>query len=135
MAIRLPKSKRIKRYPSAPKAGGAEMPKPLHLRPFLPRSLGQCWPGHWPGQPGPNLGEPGPHLGPPGSACGPPAPELGVPLRIEEVAALIGCSPWTVRNTLIPQGLPHFRFNASGRLTFYMDQVIRWIERQQKGGS
>jgi hypothetical protein len=59
---------------------------------------------------------------------------LGIPLNITEVARLIGCSPWTVRQTLIPRGLPHFRFKASGRLTFYQSQVIRWIEFQQQGG-
>jgi hypothetical protein len=62
------------------------------------------------------------------------ASPLGPPLNITEVAELIGCSPWTVRQTLIPRGLPHFRFTASGRLTFYQDQVIRWIESQQQGG-
>jgi phage terminase Nu1 subunit (DNA packaging protein) len=50
------------------------------------------------------------------------------------VARLIGCSPWTVRQTLIPRGLPHFRSGASGRLIFYRDQVIRWIYEQQQGG-
>ncbi len=59
---------------------------------------------------------------------------LGSPLTIRQVAKLIGCSPWTVRQTLIPRGLPHFRFTASGRLTFYTNQVIRWIEKQQIGG-
>jgi hypothetical protein len=58
---------------------------------------------------------------------------LGAPLGIREVAALIGCSPWTVRQTLIPRGLPYFRFKASGRLIFYRDQVIRWIENEQGG--
>jgi hypothetical protein len=59
-----------------------------------------------------------------------------MPLNIREAAYLIGCSPWTVRQTLIPRGLPHFRFKASGRLVFYRDQVIRWIENQQaKGGT
>jgi len=58
---------------------------------------------------------------------------LGPPLNIEDVALLIGCSPWTVRQTLIPRGLPHFRFKANGRLIFYRDQVIRWIENQQGG--
>ena len=57
--------------------------------------------------------------------------QLGPPLGIGEVARLIGCSPWTVRQTLIPRGLPHFRFNPFGRLVFYQDQVIRWIEGQQ----
>jgi hypothetical protein len=59
---------------------------------------------------------------------------LGIPLSIAEVARMIGCSPWSVRQTLIPQGLPHFRFKANGRLIFYQGQVIRWIQRQQEGG-
>jgi len=60
--------------------------------------------------------------------------ELGPPLSIHKVAELIGCSPWTVRQTLIPRGLPFFRSTASGRLIFYTDQVIRWIESQQRKG-
>jgi len=71
---------------------------------------------------------------PPGTDFGPFGSALGMPLTIAEVALLIGCSPWTVRQTLIPRGLPHFRFKASGRLTFYEGQVIRWIENQQQGG-
>lgn len=60
---------------------------------------------------------------------------LGTPLNIRQAAALIGCSPWTVRQTLIPKGLPYFRSGASGRLIFYENQLIRWIEtKQQKGG-
>jgi hypothetical protein len=59
---------------------------------------------------------------------------LGPPLNMNEVAALIGCSPWTVRQKLLSKGLPYFRSAASGKLIFYRDQVIRWIERQQKGG-
>ncbi len=59
---------------------------------------------------------------------------LGRPLNINEVAAMIGCSPWTVRKRLLPKGLPYFRSAASGKLIFYRDQVIRWIERKQKGG-
>ena len=59
---------------------------------------------------------------------------LGPPLDISAVAALIGCSPWTVRQKLLPKDLPHFRSAASGKLIFYRDQVIRWIERKQKGG-
>ncbi len=135
MITKLPNWQNKTRLPSAPKAGVGQAPKPPHLRAFPALRGGQCCPPHCPPQPGPNVREPGPTSAPPGYAGGPPAPELGVPLRIEKVAALIGCSPWTVRNTLIPRGLPHFRFNASGRLIFYMDQVVRWIERQQKGGS
>ena len=57
---------------------------------------------------------------------------LGVPLDIKQVAALIGCSPWTVRHALIPQGLPHFRSTANGKLIFYEQQVVRWVLRQQR---
>jgi hypothetical protein len=65
-----------------------------------------------------------------------PFPPLGIPLNIREVARMIGCSPWTVRQTLIPRGLPFFRSGASGKLIFYRDQVIRWIESQQfQGGN
>ena len=62
------------------------------------------------------------------------AERLGRPLDIKEVAATIGCSPWTVRQKLIPMGLPHFRSGASSKLIFYRDQVIRWIESKQQGG-
>jgi hypothetical protein len=66
------------------------------------------------------------------TACS--ATELGPAMDIRRVAALIGCSPWTVRQRLIPMGLPHLQFAAAGRLIFYRDQVIRWIESKQKGG-
>jgi hypothetical protein len=60
---------------------------------------------------------------------------LGVPLTIREATELIGCSTWTVRQTCIPAGLPHVRLARAGKLTFYRNQVIRWLmERQQKGG-
>ncbi len=58
---------------------------------------------------------------------------LGEPLSIAEAARLIGCSPWTVRQTLIPMGLPVFRSGASGKLIFYRDQVVRWIQSRQGG--
>ena len=84
--------------------------------------------GHCPPQPGPFWGQPEAFLGP-------PAPALGLPMDLRQVSALLGCSPWTVRQTLIPRGLPHFRFGASGKVIFYRDQVVRWIENQQaKGG-
>ena len=59
--------------------------------------------------------------------------ELGEPLSITQVAKLIGCSPWTVRQCHMPRGLPHFRSGANGKLIFYRDQVIRWIQLKQKG--
>ena len=52
---------------------------------------------------------------------------------MNEVAAMIGCSPWTVRQKHLPRGLPFFRSAASGKLIFYEAQVIRWIEKQQGG--
>ena len=61
--------------------------------------------------------------------------KLGEPLSITQVAKLIGCSPWTVRQRHMPKGLPHFRSGANGKLIFYRDQVIRWIQLKQKGGN
>jgi hypothetical protein len=57
---------------------------------------------------------------------------LGDPLSIDDVAALVGCSAWTVRQKLLPRGLPHFRCGRGGRLIFYRQQVIRWIVRHQR---
>jgi hypothetical protein len=59
---------------------------------------------------------------------------LGAPLSIREVARLIGCSAWTVRQRHLPQGLPCFRSGPTGKLIFYRNQVVAWILRQQKGG-
>jgi hypothetical protein len=93
--------------------------------------------GAWPAQPGPFLPQPGLFLSPPGADSGPLhgklSSELGTPLGIRQVAQLIGCSPWTVRQTLMPRGLPFFRSAASGRLIFYTNQIVGWIEKQQGG--
>jgi hypothetical protein len=64
-----------------------------------------------------------------------PELELGEPLSIIQVAKLIGCSPWTVRQQHIRRGLPHFRAGENGKLIFYKNQVVRWIQSQQKGGT
>lgn len=64
-----------------------------------------------------------------------PVDSLGDPVPIREVARMLGCSPWTVRQKHLPQGLPHFRSGPNGKLVFFRDQVIRWIlSCQQKGG-
>ena len=63
--------------------------------------------------------------------------QLGEPLNVKLTAKLIGVSPWTLRQRLMPMGLPHFRIGRSGKLTFYRDQVVRWIlqhQSQVKGG-
>ena len=46
-------------------------------------------------------------------------PELGVPMTIGEVASLLGCSVWTVRQRYLPIGLPYFRIGSTGKLMFY----------------
>ena len=61
-----------------------------------------------------------------------PIDTLGEPLDLRGVAELIGCSTWTVRQTLIPRGLPCFRSGPGGRLIFFRSQVVRWILRHQR---
>ncbi len=134
MAIKVPNSRIKKSSASEPKAWVLPARKSPRLRGFLALRGGQHCPPHCPPQPGAFVREPGPLSLPPGTDFAPFGSALGTPLTIAEVARLIGCSPWTVRQTLIPRGLPHFRFKASGRLTFYQGQVIRWIESQQQGG-
>jgi hypothetical protein len=61
---------------------------------------------------------------------------LGEPMDIGQVATLLGCSAWTIRQRYLPQGLPHLRACASGKLVFFREQVIGWIlkRQKQKGG-
>ena len=59
---------------------------------------------------------------------------LGEPLAITEVARLLGCSVWTVRQRYLPSGLPYFRIGKTGKITFYRNQVVRWILENQKTG-
>ncbi len=101
----------MKRRPSVlRKSGFGITQKHVDSLGFSPPSLGQCCPQH----------------------C-PPPERMGTPLTLQEVARLIGVSTWTVRNTLIPQGLPYFQCGG-GKLLFYTNQITRWIENQQKGG-
>lgn len=57
---------------------------------------------------------------------------LGEPLAIEDVAALLGCSAWTVRQRYLHQGLPHLQARPRGKLVFFREQVIAWIEKRQR---
>ncbi len=61
---------------------------------------------------------------------------LGEPLSIEQVAQLLGCSPWTVRQRYLRQGLPYLQASRRGKLVFFREQVIGWIQKRQrqKGG-
>ena len=65
-----------------------------------------------------------------------PQDALGEPLTIAGVARLMGCSVWTVRQRYLPSGLPYFRIGRTGKLTFYRNQVVRWVleTQQRKGG-
>ncbi len=134
MNTRLPHSD-LEKLVLSPKAGGAKTRKPAYLRGFSPLGGGKRFPPHFPPQPRPLWREPGAFLprALPDLAGAPLPVKLGEPLGIREVAALIGCSPWTVRQTLVPRGIPFFRSGASGRLIFYRDQIERWIEQQQGG--
>jgi hypothetical protein len=58
--------------------------------------------------------------------------ELGEPMDIKQVAAMIGTSCWSIRQTLVPMGLPHWRSGTRGKLIFYRKQVEQWILRMQQ---
>jgi hypothetical protein len=141
MDIKLPTSEIKISSPSAPKDRVGRAHKPARLRPFPALYPLQPWQGQCKGQLGANGREPWPNLGPPGGLPGSGSgalhgklpSELGRPLGLRQVAELIGCSPWTVRQTLMPRGLPFFRSAASGRLIFYTNQIVGWIEKQQGG--
>ena len=96
-------------------SGFAEMAKSTETKPIERSRLGQSYPKHYPGSENP----------------------LGAPLSIKDVARLIGCSAWTVRQKFIPLGLPHLRSGPSGRLTFFSNQVVAWVlaQQQKKGGN
>lgn len=57
---------------------------------------------------------------------------LGEAMDVKQVAELIGCSAWTVRQKHVKAGLPCFRTGPSGRMIFYRNQVTAWILRRQK---
>jgi hypothetical protein len=95
------------------KAGFADGEKSLGFLSIPPEIPGQSYPHHYP-----QLED-----------------ALGPPLTIREVAQILGCSPWTVRHSYLPRGLPYLRSGPLGKLIFYRTQVVRWIlEHQRKGG-
>ncbi len=59
------------------------------------------------------------------------ADALGEVLTIHDVARLLGCSAWTVRQRYLSRGLPYFRIGSIGKLVFYRAQVTQWILEQQ----
>jgi hypothetical protein len=92
---------------------------------FPPVRLGQSCPQQYP--------HPGEAIQSPRTTA-----SLGEPMDITQVAELLGCSAWTVRQRYLLQGLPHLRACATGKLVFFRDQVTHWIlkrqQQRQKGG-
>lgn len=103
------------------KSGFGDEGKALHLLELGPERLGQSCPQQCPHPDDPDIDA---------------SPEsLGAPLSISEVARLVGCSVWTVRQRYLPAGLPHLRMRPNGKLIFYRNQVVNWLlTEQQKGG-
>ena len=109
-----------KRYVSGLALGA----NPLPLQTISADSLGQSYPQHYPKPQDAN-----------GAATrAAEQSPLGTPLSIREVARMIGCSAWTVRQRHIPRGLPFFRSGTNGKLVFFRDQVVAWVLQQQKKG-
>jgi hypothetical protein len=99
---------------------------PLAFQAIPAPGLGQSYPKHYPQSQSANA------LAPEASSRNP----LGAPLSIREVAQLLGCSAWTVRQRHVPAGLPYFRSGPNSKLVFFHDQVVAWIlQKQRKGGS
>ena len=111
---------RTKRYMS----GLAVDANPLAIQVIPPTGLGQSYPRQYPQ----------PHGADGRVNEAREFSPLGVPLSIREVARMIGCSAWTIRQRHIPAGLPHFRAGSNGKLVFFRDQVIAWILQQQRKG-
>jgi hypothetical protein len=102
------------------KYGAADSAKASETLAFSSFGVGQRNPQHCP------------HPVEPHGTPPPMSPSLGPPLNIAEVAALLGCSAWTVRQRYMRQGLPCLRASASGKLVFFEKQIIDWILRRQQ---
>jgi hypothetical protein len=113
------------RHLGGKESGIGKAPNAAQLLELMRPPLGQHCPTEKPSRPELSDGQP---------AASGAALRLGTPLDIRQVAALVGCRPWSIRNTWIPKGLPHFRSGASSKLIFFEAQVVRWIERQQQQG-
>src|SRR5438309_1976339 len=98
-------------------SGFVQDSKDTDLLDLSPEAIGQNCPTHCPNPDDPRVDS---------------SPDsLGDPITIREVARLIGCSVWTVRQRFIRQGLPHLRASRTGRLIFYRDQVVHWLIEKQ----
>ncbi len=84
----------------------------------------------------PNNGHSGRLSGESGNAIAEHREGLGEALVIEQVAEILGCSAWTVRQRYLRQGLPYLQARPRGKLVFFRGQVTSWIlnRQRQKGG-
>jgi len=105
------------------KSDFAQGAKSAENKDFPTYRLGQCYPQHCPqAQAGST------------KASKPETDPLGEPMSIGQVAEVLGCSVWTVRQRYLPSGLPYFRIGSAGKLLFYRKQIVQWIlEKQTKG--
>jgi len=105
------------------KSDSADGAKSKENNDFPHSGLGQCYPQQYPQA----------------SVVTPPAKKadadpLGEPMTIGQVAELLACSVWTVRQRYLPSGLPYFRIGSTGKLLFYRKQVVQWILQKQNQG-
>jgi len=97
----------------------------------FPRScLGQCCPQQYPQDPTSTAEAATMQTATPKADADP----LGEPMSIGQVAELLACSVWTVRQRYLPSGLPYFRIGSTGKLLFYRKQVVQWILQKQNQG-
>ena len=96
----------------------------LPIQAIMTSGLGQSCPQHYPR----------PQAAPSPATETQDSNPLGAPLSIREVARMIGCSAWTVRQRHVPAGLPYFRSGSNGKLVFFRDQVVAWVLQQQRKG-
>jgi len=93
--------------------------KSMENNDFPPSGLGQCYPQASTAMPQAKKAD---------------ADPLGEPMTIGQVAELLACSVWTVRQRYLPSGLPYFRIGSTGKLLFYRRQVVQWILQKQNQG-
>lgn len=105
------------------KSDSADRAKCPENKDFPHSGLGQCYPQHYPQV-----------AAAAAQAKSADTDPLGEPMAIGQVARLLACSVWTVRQRYLPSGLPYFRIGNTGKLLFYRKQVVQWILQKQNQG-
>jgi len=80
-----------------------------------------------------SLGPRGPGQGPRAKGGSASSQDLGQPLTLRQVAAVLGVSPWSVRQTWLRLGLPFVRAGRRGRFIFFQKEVERFLRNLQGG--